>query len=86
MNRTRIAHLHTSSNGTVHPGHAERKAIATPAPRHTMIDAQRARNLLAATARLLSYASESSDGRELLAGLDLLRKMPAMLPGLEIRS
>jgi hypothetical protein len=50
-----------------------------------MIDAAAARRLLAGTARLLEYASESSDSRELLAGIDLLRRMPGMLPGLEVR-
>jgi hypothetical protein len=59
--------------------------IPTPAPRRAVIDGGKARRLLAGTARLLEYASESSDSRELLAGIDLLRKMPGMLPGLEVR-
>jgi hypothetical protein len=63
----------------------ELELIPTPAPRRTLIDAAAARRLLAGTARLLEYASESSDSRELLAGLDLIRKAPGMLPNLEVR-
>lgn len=59
--------------------------ISTPGPRRSMIDPGAARRLLAGTARLLEYASESSDSRELLTGIDLLRKMPSMLPNLEVR-
>ena len=58
--------------------------IPLPAPRRSIIDADAARRLLAGTARLLQYAAESNDSRELIAGLDLLRKMPSMLPNLEV--
>jgi hypothetical protein len=50
-------------------------------PDNRVIDADAARRLLAGTARLLKYAAESADLRELAAGIDLLRKV-----GLEIRN
>jgi hypothetical protein len=49
-----------------------------------MIDAKRARYWLDALAQLLLHASQSVDARELIAGIDLVRKAPAMLSGLEV--
>jgi hypothetical protein len=63
----------------------ERELIPTPAPRRALVDGGKARRLLVGLAGLLVYAAESSDSRELIAGLDLIRKAPAMLPGLEVR-
>jgi hypothetical protein len=75
MNHIRITQTNTPRN--------KRELITTP--RHRMIDAEAARRFLTGTARLLTYAAESADSRELIAGLDLLRKIPASLPGLEVR-
>ena len=88
MNTIRIAHSHTSSKATTKATSVAkgREVVVTNPPRHVMIDAAAARRFLAGTARLLEYAAESSDSRELLAGLDLIRKTPSMLSRLEVRS
>jgi hypothetical protein len=54
-------------------------------PNHTgETDIDRARRWLAA-ARILNYASEAKNTQELLAGLELCRKLPGAVPRLEVR-
>jgi hypothetical protein len=66
------------------PSRKRNKLIVIPPPRRTVIDGGAARRLLVNLAGLLMYAAESADSRELVAGLDLIRKAPALLSSLEI--
>jgi hypothetical protein len=58
----------------------------SPCARRSPVDARRARGFLRDTARRLERAASSRDSREILAGLDLIRRAPAMIHGLEVRS
>lgn len=77
--------MHTIARNNGQRNGAGQNPELISATHHRFIDAAAARKLLTGTARLLEYAAASSDGRELLAGLDLLRRAPSMLPRLEVR-
>jgi hypothetical protein len=57
-----------------------------PRAQRSTVDARRARGFLRDTARRLERAASSRDSRDILAGLDLIRRAPAMIHGLEVRS
>jgi hypothetical protein len=62
-----------------------RELIITVAPPHIMIDGGAARKFLIGLAAVLERAAASADGKEVLAGLDYIRRAPAMLSVLEVQ-
>jgi hypothetical protein len=75
----------TYSDGQHKSGPLQNHRELLLSPGRRLIDGGAARRLLVNLAGLLVYAAESADSRELLAGLDLIRKAPGMLLNLEVR-